>query len=1162
MDQTVMIALANNAALLLVLAVVYEVAYLVKARFRLTRQIVSGILISLICFDIMSMPFTLQPGVIFDTRSILISVTALTFGLVPTIITVIAAVLVRLGIGGTGTLAGIAVIVVSALIGLAWRRWLYPKSLKMRWLNIYAMSLTVHIAMLACLLLIPSPAYLAVIRAIAAPVMLIYPLATILLSLLLIHQQERRQAQDQLRQSEERFQLLFNKAPLGYQSLDANGFFIDINQQWLDSLGYSRDEVIGRWFGDLLSPAYQDGFRQRFPLFKAQGHIHSEFEMLHKSGRPIFMAVEGKVSYNVDGAFKQTHCILQDITDRRRSEIALYESEEKYRHLYETMSQGIVYQDADGAILTANPAAEHILGLAIDQLQGKSTEDPHWRSISEDGSEVPGSRHPAMVALRTGKPFGPIIMGVFQPQINDHIWLSITATPLIQPGEAAPYQVYTTFTDITAEHTANQNYQQMFLKMVDAFAVHEIICDDQGKPVDYRFLTVNPAFERMTGLKAADILGKTALEVLPGTEPYWIDIYGRVALTGEPVDFENYSGSMGKYFEVSTYQPAPNQFACMFADITKRIEAEAGARESLSRFKALLDNSPSPIMIIDDAGRFIEVSVAVTRFMGAPREQIIGQNLSAFFPAETVAEIMKIISLMQENRQPIERVDALAAGGNKRIFENRLFPITFAGSGANLFGYIGIDVTDRMLAEYALKESEHKYSSYIENAPDGILVINENGQIIEVNQAASAISGYSKEEFLRLSIKDIIAEESIEASLGAFKKLNETGSLNIEMQYRHKNGSVRWGSIDAVKLSESRSLSFFSDITDKKKAEGDLFYASSHDYLTGLYNRRYFDAELEHYNVAGELPLSLIIGDINGLRLINDAFGRAEGDKIIIETARLLDGCCRGTDVLAKTGGDEFSILLPKTDSKTAYEILLGIMAAASEYNRKLSSEAFHINISLGFGTKITVEEDFSQVVKTAEAYLAQRKLLEKKSSHSMIISSIKATMLEKSHETEAHAERMVVLSRNIGKTLDLSQIELDHLELLATLHDLGKVGIADQILNKPGKLTADEWVEMKKHPEIGYRIASSTPELSPIAEYILCHHERWDGKGYPQGLAGKDIPLISRILAVVDAYDAMTQDRPYRKAMSHADAILEIRNNTGTQFDPDIALIFLDSLS
>jgi len=170
-------------------------------------------------------------------------------------------------------------------------------------------------------------------------------------------------------------------------------------------------------------------------------------------------------------------------------------------------------------------------------------------------------------------------------------------------------------------------------------------------------------------------------------------------------------------------------------------------------------------------------------------------------------------------------------------------------------------------------------------------------------------------------------------------------------------------------------------------------------------------------------------------------------------------------------------------------------------------------------------------------------------------------TVYEKSQETEQHAERLAELSTRVGRMLNLMEKDLGELQLLGMLHDIGKIGIDDKILNKPGKLTEEEWVIMKRHPEIGYRIARASHKLARIADYILTHHERWDGTGYPKGLKGNDIPLLSRILAVADAYDAMTEDRVYRKAMSKEQALEEIRQNAGTQFDPLISNIFIETI-
>ncbi|WP_373481880.1 HD domain-containing phosphohydrolase [Acetobacterium sp.] len=335
-------------------------------------------------------------------------------------------------------------------------------------------------------------------------------------------------------------------------------------------------------------------------------------------------------------------------------------------------------------------------------------------------------------------------------------------------------------------------------------------------------------------------------------------------------------------------------------------------------------------------------------------------------------------------------------------------------------------------------------------------------------------------------------------------------------------------------------------------------YLSYHDHLTGLNNRLFWEEEQKRIDIGDQLPISVIVGDINGIKLMNDAFGHEAGDRMIMETAQIMKNYCHDGEIIARTGGDEFSILMPQTNRETALKRMEEIKQSFIWYNRRILNEAFHINVALGSGTKEEPHGNLKETIKKAELYMNQRKLLEQRSSHSAIISSIKATMFEKSHETEEHSERLAALSRMVGEALHLSQIELDNLELLATLHDIGKVGIDDRILAKPEKLTDEEWIEMKKHPEIGYRITMASPELVSISEYILSHHEHWDGSGYPKGLAGADIPLLSRIIGITDAYDAMTENRIYQKATDRESALAEIEKNAGSQFDPEIVELFV----
>lgn len=357
----------------------------------------------------------------------------------------------------------------------------------------------------------------------------------------------------------------------------------------------------------------------------------------------------------------------------------------------------------------------------------------------------------------------------------------------------------------------------------------------------------------------------------------------------------------------------------------------------------------------------------------------------------------------------------------------------------------------------------------------------------------------------------------------------------------------------------------FTDFKKRKQEEkthmelkSEVEYLLHHDCLTGLCNRIFYESEKARLDASDELPLSVIIGDINGLKMINKALGHESGDKIIKSTARIFKSCCRATDIIGRTGSDEFSIILPGTDSKKAEQITKQIAAACEEHNRSIDNDLLHINVCIGYATKSMTGISIDSVERLADEQMCGCKLLQKKSIHSTIVSSICSTLNDKSQETVAHAERLAVLTRKIGEKLNLTVNELNELELFTTLHDIGKISIGDEILNKSGKLSPDEWMKMKRHSEIGYNLAMSAAELKPIACYILSHHENWNGSGYPHGLSGEMIPLASRILAIADSYDAMTQDRVYRTAMGKEAALKEIRKNIGLKFDPAVAKVFL----
>lgn len=480
------------------------------------------------------------------------------------------------------------------------------------------------------------------------------------------------------------------------------------------------------------------------------------------------------------------------------------------------------------------------------------------------------------------------------------------------------------------------------------------------------------------------------------------------------------------------------------------------------------------------------------------------------------------------------------------------------------------DISKRKETELAFREAERSKSVLLSHLP-GMAYrcqIDDAWTMEFASEGCFDLTGYTSTELVDnqlISFNDLIVPEYRSVLRKEWDRvLALREPFKAEYEVLCKDGNRKWvlelgqgvlgeyGQIEALE-------GIIIDMTERKQQEEHIQYLNDHDFLTGLYNRRFFDHEKENLDIKENMPLSFIICDINGVRLINDAFGQIHGDRVIIETSRLLRSFCGERDILARTGGNEFSILLPNTNNERAHELLQRIDNTLEQINRVPRVPDFGLSLAIGIGTKNSTHESLPDVMKEATDYMYSRKLLDRKSSHSSILSAVVATVYERSQETEAHALRLSDISKKIAAKLSLTQKEIDELEVFAMLHDIGKVGIDDRILNKPGKLTDDEWIVMKRHPEIGYRIAMASPELEVVAEDILSHHERWDGKGYPRGLSGEEIPLLARIISVADAYDAMTEDRVYRKGMSRDAAVEEIGKNSGTQFDPRIVTLFME---
>lgn len=556
---------------------------------------------------------------------------------------------------------------------------------------------------------------------------------------------------------------------------------------------------------------------------------------------------------------------------------------------------------------------------------------------------------------------------------------------------------------------------------------------------------------------------------------------------------------------------------------------------------------------------FLEVNSIFEEKIGLNRNDIIGSRLSTVFGYMDQSEFDRLnyfaYGAIKNGKQEFELYYRYVA---------KWYRVNLYSPKENYIVMYFIGITNEKNQLIELEHSRRRMENIIEATNVGTWELDlETGEYF-YNERWASMLGYTLDELTPINTstwKRLVHPEDLAVQLTRDEKLYTKEIDYYDEEYRmiHKDGSIVWIQDKGKVISWTKDgkphiiSGTHTDITAKRKKQEEVLYLSYCDQLTGLYNRRYFEKILKEIDIADNLPITLIMADVNGLKLVNDSFGHNLGDELLKKSAEVIKKGCRKTDIIARLGGDEFVAILTKTSPMQAEQIIKRVNSIAL----KDKVGAIDISISFGYETKKSMNENIHDILKNAEDYMYRHKLYESSSIRNKTIDLIMNTLYEKSYREMQHSKRVSEICEALAMRMNFDKDKINQIKIAGLMHDIGKMGIDEKILNKPEKLNDDEQKEVKRHPEIGYRILSSSNEFSEIAEYVLKHHERLDGKGYPGGFNGEEISIQSRIIAIADAYDAMTSDRPYRKGMCPEMALAEIKRCSGTQFDTDISFIF-----
>lgn len=747
-------------------------------------------------------------------------------------------------------------------------------------------------------------------------------------------------------------------------------------------------------------------------------------------------------------------------------------------------------------------------------------------------------------------------------------------------------------------------------KCEEPFVNYKIILDENKQIKDVLFAEANKAFCELVNLKRKDIVGKKVSEIIKKQKNHnfkweiFLKEKSKIA-TDDNFNYENRWFKI-KYNDVSEYDRV-----VMFIDITNEYS-------SLDNFYQILESYENFLITEDEKSYYKMIADNLLKISGArfaalslyDDDQKHTRTVALSGLKKSIDHALKILNIdvskkawaNDEHRMSKIKDNIISTIPSFHELSPSDVSKTTSDTLHKFFGIGDLVVVkimgkDKILADFTLfmdknkkykndmflkmlakqiglviqrkrawqdtVKSEEKYKLLTDEMQLGLanykIITDKNNKPIDymflnTNKKFDEMLGMKKEDILGKTALELFPK----TEHYWIEKFGEVGLTGKPAKY--ENYSIefdRYYSLSAYSPKLGECAILIEDVTESKKRQKHIEYLSYNDVLTGVSNRRYYEENLHKYDIKENLPLSLIMFDVNGLKLTNDAFGNKTGDVLLQTFAKILKKEFDDKGMLARIGGDEFIALLPQTNLKETKVLIDKI----TKKLLKEDSNSFVMSASVGYAIKSNASQNLTDIYTAAENDMYKNKIYETKSTHNKTVDLIMNTLYERNTKEMLHSKRVSQSCELIAKEMNFSKEELNEIKIAGVMHDIGKIGISESILNKAGKLTFDEWQEIKKHPEIGYKILNSVNEFSHIANHVLQHHERMDGKGYPNGLMSHQISTQAKIIMIADSYDAMTKDRPYKNRLTKQQAIDEIKRCSGTQFDAEIANIFIEKV-